>query len=129
MDKGVVLAPGVYNALFAKLVEHTGFDAIYVTGFGTAARYGYPDVGLVTQTEMVENLRYICRATNIPVIRSLTRAVARFDARSQPPAGQTSGRDTKAAGTRWPRASAGRRRGHLRRLVTDVVQRFANRGH
>lgn len=71
MDKGVVLAPGVYNALFAKLVEHTGFDAIYVTGFGTAARYGYPDVGLVTQTEMVDNLRYICRATNIPVIADM----------------------------------------------------------
>ena len=68
MDQGVVLAPGVYNALFAKAVEHTGFDAIYVTGFGTAARYGYPDVGLITQTEMVQNLRHICRATTIPVV-------------------------------------------------------------
>ncbi|MFP6758432.1 MAG: isocitrate lyase/PEP mutase family protein [Alphaproteobacteria bacterium] len=68
LDQGVVLAPGVYNALFAKAVERTGFDAIYVTGFGTAARYGYPDVGLITQTEMVQNLRHICRATNIPVI-------------------------------------------------------------
>jgi len=68
MDRSVVLAPGVYNALFAKAVEHTGFDAIYVTGFGTAARYGYPDVGLITQTEMVQNLRHICRATTIPVV-------------------------------------------------------------
>jgi 2-methylisocitrate lyase-like PEP mutase family enzyme len=68
LDQGVVLAPGVYNALFAKAVEHTGFDAIYVTGFGTAARYGYPDVGLITQTEMAQNLRHICSATNIPVI-------------------------------------------------------------
>ncbi len=68
MEKGVVLAPGVYNALFAKAVEHTGFDAVYITGFGTAARYGYPDVGLITQTEMVQNLKHICRATTIPVI-------------------------------------------------------------
>jgi 2,3-dimethylmalate lyase len=63
-----VLAAGVYNALFARLAEQTGFEAIYVTGFGTAARYGFPDVGLVTQTEMVENLRYICGATTIPVV-------------------------------------------------------------
>lgn len=68
MDQGVVLAPGVYNALFAKAVEHIGFDAIYVTGFGTAARYGYPDVGLITQTEMAQNLKHICGATNLPVI-------------------------------------------------------------
>lgn len=68
MDDGIALAPGVYNALFAKAVEHTGFDAVYITGFGTAARYGYPDVGLITQTEMVQNLKHICRATTIPVI-------------------------------------------------------------
>jgi len=68
MDQSVVLAPGVYNALFAKAVEHIGFDAVYVTGFGTAARYGYPDVGLITQTEMAQNLKHICRATNLPVI-------------------------------------------------------------
>ena len=68
MERGLVLAPGVYNALFAKAVESTGFDAVYVTGFGSAARYGYPDVGLITQTEMAQNLRYICRATNLPVV-------------------------------------------------------------
>lgn len=68
MDKGLVFAPGVYNALFAKAVEQTGFNAVYVTGFGTAARYGYPDVGLITQTEMAQNLRHICRATSLPVI-------------------------------------------------------------
>ena len=49
MKQGLVLAPGVYNALFAKAVESTGFEAVYVTGFGTAARYGYPDVGLITR--------------------------------------------------------------------------------
>ncbi len=65
---GCLLAPGVYNAMFAKQVEHEGFDALYVTGFGTAASLGFPDVGLVTETEMVTNLRYICAAVTIPVI-------------------------------------------------------------
>ena len=68
LEQGTVLAPGVYNALFARIAEQTGFDALYMTGFGTAARYGYPDVGLVTQTEMLDNLRYICSATTVPVI-------------------------------------------------------------
>jgi len=68
LEQGLVLAPGVYNALFAKAVESTGFDAVYVTGFGSAARYGYPDVGLITLTEMAQNLRHICRATNLPVV-------------------------------------------------------------
>ncbi len=71
MDTGVVLAPGVYNALFAKAVEQYGFDAVYVTGFGSAARYGYPDVGLITQTEMVANLKHICRATSLPVVADM----------------------------------------------------------
>jgi 2,3-dimethylmalate lyase len=65
---GCILAPGVYNAMFAKQVEHEGFDALYVTGFGTAASLGFPDVGLVTQTEMATNLRYICGAVTLPVI-------------------------------------------------------------
>jgi 2-methylisocitrate lyase-like PEP mutase family enzyme len=68
LEKGFVLAPGVYNAISAKLVEQTGFSCVYMTGFGTAARYGYPDTGLITQTEMVSNLRGICSATQLPVI-------------------------------------------------------------
>lgn len=68
LDEGPLLAGGVYNALFARIAEQVGFQAIYVTGFGTAARYGFADVGLVTGTEMVENLRYIAGATSIPVI-------------------------------------------------------------
>jgi 2-methylisocitrate lyase-like PEP mutase family enzyme len=68
LEEGFVLAPGVYSASFAKLVEEAGFGCIYVTGFGTAARYGQPDVGLITQTEMVSNIREICSATGLPVI-------------------------------------------------------------
>ncbi|MDO8671644.1 MAG: isocitrate lyase/PEP mutase family protein [Dehalococcoidia bacterium] len=68
LSGSMVLAPGVYNALSALIVERTGFDAMYMTGFGTAARLGMPDVGLVTLSEMVENVRYICTATSIPLI-------------------------------------------------------------
>ncbi len=68
LREGFVLAPGVYNGLFARLVEEAGFSAMYMTGFGTAARYGYPDTGLVTQTEMATNVRVVCAATSLPVI-------------------------------------------------------------
>jgi 2-methylisocitrate lyase-like PEP mutase family enzyme len=64
-----VLAPGVYDALGARLVEEAGFDAVYMTGFGTAAsRLGRPDVGLLTMSEMVDNVRGISRAVGLPVI-------------------------------------------------------------
>lgn len=63
------LVPGVYDALGARLVEVSGFDAVYMTGFGTtAARLGRPDVGLLTMTEMVDNARAIARACQLPVI-------------------------------------------------------------
>src|SRR5579875_1604864 len=65
----LVLAPGCYDALGARLVEEAGFSAAYMTGFGTAAGLlGRPDVGLLTQTEMVDNARRIAGAVEIPLI-------------------------------------------------------------
>ena len=64
----MVVAPFVLNAYHARIAEVVGFQVVYMTGFGTAAERGYPDVGLVTQTEMVENARRIARAASIPVI-------------------------------------------------------------
>jgi carboxyvinyl-carboxyphosphonate phosphorylmutase len=64
-----ILAPGVYDALGARLVEQAGFDAVYMTGFGSAASLlGRPDVGLLTMSEMVDNARRISRACAVPVI-------------------------------------------------------------
>jgi 2,3-dimethylmalate lyase len=64
-----VLAPGVYDALGARLVEEAGFEAAYMTGFGTAAsKLGRPDVGLLTMSEMVDNARAVARACQLPVI-------------------------------------------------------------
>jgi len=70
LDSGeMVLAPGCCDALGARLVEETGFPAVYMTGFGSAAsRLGRPDVGLMTLPEMVDNARRIAQAVNIPVI-------------------------------------------------------------
>jgi 2,3-dimethylmalate lyase len=63
-----VLAPGVYDALSAKVAAHIGFDALYMTGFGTAASLGMPDVGLATLTEMAANVSRIVEASGLPLI-------------------------------------------------------------
>ena len=64
----MVVAPFVLNALHARIAEDTGFEAVYMTGSGTAAERGFPDVGLITQTEMVQNARYIAKAVSVPVV-------------------------------------------------------------
>ena len=65
---GMVTAPFVFDALQARLAEQAGFDAVYMTGFGTAAARGYPDVGLLTMTEMVANVRSIAGAIDVPLV-------------------------------------------------------------
>ena len=65
----ILVAPGAYDALSAKLIEAVGFEAVYMTGFGTAASiFGLPDIGLVTMTEMVENAKRMVDVVNVPVI-------------------------------------------------------------
>jgi 2-methylisocitrate lyase-like PEP mutase family enzyme len=64
-----VLAPGAFDALSARIIEATGFPAVYMTGFGTAASLlGRPDVGLLGMSEMVDNARRIVQAVGVPVI-------------------------------------------------------------
>jgi 2-methylisocitrate lyase-like PEP mutase family enzyme len=61
--------PGCYNAMSAKVLEDAGFEAIYMTGYGTSLSLtGLPDVGLATMSEMVANARYIASAVGIPLI-------------------------------------------------------------
>jgi len=73
MDKpGIIVAPGVFDAFIGRIVEEAGFDALYMTGSGTAAAMrGLPDVGLLSMTEMVMNARHIADAVNIPVIADI----------------------------------------------------------
>ena len=66
---GCIVAPGVADALAARLVALEGFDAVYMTGFGTSlTRLGVPDVGLLTATEMIDNASRIVDASGLPVI-------------------------------------------------------------
>jgi 2,3-dimethylmalate lyase len=64
----MVVAPFVFDCLQAKIAEAAGFKAVYMTGFGTAAARGFPDLGLLTMTEMIQNVRAISHAVRVPVI-------------------------------------------------------------
>ncbi|RKF33360.1 oxaloacetate decarboxylase [Paraburkholderia fungorum] len=87
----IVVLPGAYDGLTARLVEQAGFPGVYMTGAGTAASYGYPDYGLITMTEMTEKAAVLARSVKIPVIAdadtgygnelNVTRAVREFEAR------------------------------------------------
>ena len=64
-----VVAPGAFNALFARLIEEAGFPAVYLSGAGVAnALLGQPDLGLVTMSEMVMVAERICEVVDVPVI-------------------------------------------------------------
>jgi len=63
-----LIAPGVYDALTARIAKFCNFSAIYMSGYATAASYGYPDYGIVTMSEMLENIRRITEAVDIPLI-------------------------------------------------------------
>ena len=65
---GMIIAPGAYDCVTAKLIEQAGFAAVYMTGAGTAATLGYPDFGLVTMSEMVANAGRLVAAVGVPVI-------------------------------------------------------------
>jgi len=68
-DEAPVVAPGAFNALFARLIEEAGFDAVYLSGAGVAnALLGRPDLGLVTMSEMVMVAERICEVVDVPVI-------------------------------------------------------------
>jgi 2,3-dimethylmalate lyase len=65
----ILVMPGVYDALTAKIAEHVGFEAIFQTGYGTSASLlALPDFGFLSITETVENARRITRAVDIPLI-------------------------------------------------------------
>lgn len=68
-SKEILVMPGAYDALSAKLIEETGFNVVYMTGYGqSASKLGAPDVGLMTMSEMAERVKDICAAVSVPVI-------------------------------------------------------------
>ncbi len=67
-QRGTVMVPGAFNALVARAVAQAGFEACYISGGATANVCGYPDIGLVTLTEMARTIREISDASKLPVI-------------------------------------------------------------
>jgi 2-methylisocitrate lyase-like PEP mutase family enzyme len=66
---GLLLAPGCYDGISARLVERAGFDVAYMTGFGSAASVlGLPDTGLISFAEMAGHAANLAAALSIPLI-------------------------------------------------------------
>jgi methylisocitrate lyase len=64
-----VLMPGLYDALTARIAARLGFDVVFISGYSVSAtRLGEPDFGFLTQTEMVDAARAVCRVSTAPVI-------------------------------------------------------------
>jgi 2-methylisocitrate lyase-like PEP mutase family enzyme len=66
--RDIVVAPGVYDGLSARLAGLAGFDAVYATGGGIARSMGYPDLGLLGLGEVVDRVRPIVEHAGVPVI-------------------------------------------------------------
>jgi len=66
---GLIVAPGVWDGFSARAVELVGFSAAYVTGSGSSlSNFGLPDLGLITQTDMVDQIFRLAEATTLPLI-------------------------------------------------------------
>ena len=65
----LIVAPGAYDCMSAKVIERAGFSAVYMTGGGTAvSMLGMPDYGLLTMTEMADAAGRMARAIDVPLI-------------------------------------------------------------
>jgi len=64
----VLVAPGVFNALVARIAQRLGFRVLYFSGAAFSASLGLPDLGLFTLNELADAVRWVVRATGLPVI-------------------------------------------------------------
>ena len=71
-EDGIIVLPGAYDALSAKLIEQAGFEQFFTTGFGLAAStLGVPDIGILTQSEIIERARRINGTVSIPLVADM----------------------------------------------------------
>lgn len=87
----MLIAPGAYDGITARLIEQAGFDAVYMTGAGTSMARGFPDFGLLGMSEMVDNAAVMARSISVPLISdadtgygnelNVTRTVREFESR------------------------------------------------
>jgi methylisocitrate lyase len=66
--KRLLLAPGAFDGLSARLVEESGFEAVYLSGGSVARSTGFPDLGLMSMSEVIDRARQVVVAVKIPVI-------------------------------------------------------------
>ncbi|MGH7931001.1 MAG: isocitrate lyase/PEP mutase family protein, partial [Candidatus Binatia bacterium] len=64
----LLVAPGCFDGLSARLVEEAGFEAVYLSGGALARSMGIPDIGLVTMSEVIERAAQVTSVINVPVI-------------------------------------------------------------
>ena len=68
----IIVLPGAYDALTARLAERAGFRAAFTTGFGFAATVlGVPDFGLLTMSETMDRVRHVVRAITVPLVADM----------------------------------------------------------
>ena len=68
----IVVLPGAYDALSARLAEQAGFRAVFTTGFGFAATVlGVPDYGLLTMTETMDRVRHVVQTLGVPLVADM----------------------------------------------------------
>ena len=71
-EPGIILSPGVYDCLSAKIAERTGFQVLFASGFGISGSVlGYPDYGLLTATEMLDAAGNISKSVDIPLVADI----------------------------------------------------------
>lgn len=69
LSKKMLIAPGIFDLISAKIADRMGFDLLYMTGYGTVASYlGLPDAGLATYTDMLNRASAFAAATHTPII-------------------------------------------------------------
>ena len=118
MSRGCVAMPGAFNAATARLIEQTGFEAVYVSGAGLSnATAGVPDIGLLSRAEVAALAGYVAAAVDIP---ALVDADTGFDG-----TGETLKRFTQAglAGMQIEDQVSAKRCGHLsgKRLISATA--------
>ncbi|MFV0296149.1 MAG: methylisocitrate lyase [Hyphomicrobiaceae bacterium] len=67
-EGGIIRAPGAHNALAGLIAREAGFRALYISGGAVTASLGLPDLGVITQEELLMVVRSVARATDLPLI-------------------------------------------------------------
>ena len=71
-EPDIIVLPGAYDALSARLAERAGFNACFTAGFGFAATVlGMPDFGLLTMSETLDRVRHVVRTINVPLVADM----------------------------------------------------------